>query len=119
MVELDGGTARTILSAVHATTVGNNEPMLSSTELDSHANMVVVEKQATVISESGLHAEVKAFADDCGTLDQIPIVDAAIAYDCPYAQKTYILIVRNALHVESMSHNHPQRPSPRHVILTC
>ena len=61
--------------------------------------MVVVGRQASIISESGVHAEVKAFANDCGTLDKVPIVDAALAYGCPLTSKTYVLIVRNALFV--------------------
>ena len=106
MVVLDGGTTRAILSAVHATTVGGSDVQEgSTTELDSHANMVVVGSQATVISQSGLFAEVRAFAKDCRTLEQIPIVDAAFAYDCPSSMKTCLLIVKNALHVKSMSHN--------------
>ena len=32
-------------------------------------------------------------------------MDAAVAYDCPYTMQTYILTVRNALHVSSMPHN--------------
>ena len=68
VVAVDRGTSCAILSAVFATTVGDNEPLASATELDSHANMVVVGRQATIISESGIHAEVKAFTDDCGTL---------------------------------------------------
>ena len=105
MVELDAGTRSAILSAVWATTKGDNVPSPSTTELDSHANMVVVGRQASIISESGTHAEVKAFSDDCGTLEKIPIVDAAFAYDCPLSAKTYILIVRNALYVRNMEHN--------------
>ena len=35
----------------------------------------------------------------------VPIVDAAVAYDCPYKLKTYILVVNNALQVPSMNHN--------------
>ena len=107
MLALDDGTRGAILSAIHATTVGKNSvPSESSTtELDSHANMVVVGEQATVISDSGIHAEVRAFADDCKTLERVPIVDAAIAYDCRSSMRTYILIVRNALHVKSMRHN--------------
>ena len=35
----------------------------------------------------------------------VPIVDATVAYDCPYTLKTYILVVKNALNVPSMSHN--------------
>ena len=107
MVAIDSGTRRSVLSAVHATTVGNQSVPFegSTTELDSHANMVVVGEQATIISDSGTYAEVRAFAEDCKTLERVPIVDAAIAYDCQASMRTYILIVRNALHVKSMKHN--------------
>ena len=77
----------------------------NTTELDTHANMVVVGRQATIISRSGRNAEVRAFSNECSKLEEVPIVDAAIAYDCPYTMKTYLLIVRNALHVPSMQHN--------------
>ena len=40
----------------------------TTTELDSHANMAVVGQDVTVISRSGLHAEVRPFADDVPTL---------------------------------------------------
>ncbi len=46
--------------------------------------------------------DVATFAEAAGGLSQVPIVDAAIAYDCPRTNKTYILIVRNALYLESM-----------------
>ena len=106
MVVLTAGMRRTIVSAVHATTVGDNNGTTSpTTELDSHANMVVLGEQATVISRSNTVAEVSAFAEDCNKLSEGPIVDAAIAYDCPLSLKTYLLIVRNALHVPSMRHN--------------
>ncbi len=80
-------------------------PTPSTTELDSHANMVVVGRQASIISESWIHAKVKPFSNDCGTLERIPIINAAIGYDCLTTSKTYILIVRNALYVKSMEHN--------------
>ena len=80
---LDGGTSRAILSAVHATTVGHSDEQIgSTTKLDSHANMVVVGSQATIISQSGSFAEVWAFAKDCKTLDQIAVVDVAFVYNC-------------------------------------
>ena len=34
-----------------------------------------------------------------------PIVDAAIQYDCPYDGKSYILIIRGAIHILSMTNN--------------
>ena len=33
------------------------------------------------------------------------MVDAAISYDCSITGKTYLLLVRNALHIPSMEHN--------------
>ena len=77
----------------------------SRTELDSHANMIVFGKHSVILSYSGRHAEVNAFTPDLDKLHRVPIVDAAIAYDCPYSMKTYILIGRNALHVKSMETN--------------
>ena len=77
----------------------------ATTDLDSHANMVVVGKQATIIQHSGRTVEVNAFADVCKKVENVPIVDAAVAYDCPYTMKTYILIMRNALYIPTMKHN--------------
>ena len=76
----------------------------SRTELDSHANMPVVGKHAYIISDSGKVADVSPFTPDYNSME-IPIVDAAIQYDCPYTDKRYILVIRNALHVPSMSNN--------------
>jgi hypothetical protein len=36
---------------------------------------------------------------------QVPIVDAAIQYECPYSGTSYILFMRNALHVPSTKNN--------------
>ncbi len=71
-------------------------------ELDSHANMLVFGRHCKVIADSGRKAEVNAFAPDIQPMRQVPIVDAAIAYDCPYSLKTYILVGRNGLYVDSM-----------------
>ena len=62
--------------------------------------MVMVGRQASVISESGTHAEARAFSDDSGTRDRIPIVGAAFAYDCPLTSKTYLMILRNDIYVK-------------------
>ena len=85
--------------------MGDDGEKMATTQLDSHANMVVVGSQASVFGTSGKNADVKPFSNDCSKLEAVPIVDAALAYDCPYSMKTYILTVRNALHVESMPHN--------------
>jgi hypothetical protein len=74
-------------------------------DLDSHANMIVLGKHCFIISYSGKYIDVNAFADAVGGLSQVPIVDAAITYDCPYTHKSWLLIVRNFLYVESMNTN--------------
>ena len=84
---------------------GENVCLESSTELDSHANMVVIGKQAFIFSHSGQYANVRAFTDEVKVIPKVPIVDAVIAYDCPQSGQTYIIVVRNALCVPSMEHN--------------
>lgn len=36
---------------------------------------------------------------------RVPIVDAALAYDCPYSHQTYLCVVRQGLYVSTMDHN--------------
>jgi hypothetical protein len=38
---------------------------------------------------------VNAFADAVGCLTQVPVVDAAITFDCPYSHKSWLLIARS------------------------
>ena len=79
--------------------------MDARTKLDSHVNMLVFGRHSMVIAESGRYADVNPFSPDLDTLKRVPIVDASIAYDCPYSMKTYMLVARNVLHVPSMDHN--------------
>ena len=74
-------------------------------ELDSHANMVVLGKHCFVFEWSGRSCSVHPFSESLGSVKNVPIVDAAIAYDCPYRHETYILLVRNALYLPSMHNN--------------
>ena len=91
---------------IWATTTGQQDVgMLGSTQLDSHANMVVIGDQATIIQTAQQTADVRPFSNECSKLEQVPIVDAAFAYDCPHSGKVYMLVVRNALHINSMGHN--------------
>ena len=38
-------------------------------------------------------------------MSKVPIVDAAVAYDCPFSGQTILMVARNAMYVESMDHN--------------
>ena len=82
----------------------NDAEESSRTELDSHANMPVVGRHAYIISDTGRMADVNPFTPDYDSM-LIPIVDAAVRYECPYSGQAYILVIRNALHVPSMRNN--------------
>ena len=75
------------------------------TELDSHANMVILGLNSFVFESTGRTCNVQPFSTDLGIAKDVPIVDGALAYDCPYTHKVYVLVVRNALHVPSIDHN--------------
>ena len=64
--------------------VGKSEFYLSSIELDFHANMVVIGKQAFVFSHSGQYADTQAFAKDVKGLPEVTIVEYVITYNCTY-----------------------------------
>ena len=51
-----------------------------TTELDSHANMVVIGAQGTIIQNTGKYADVNGFSPDVGTMSRVPIVDAVLGY---------------------------------------
>lgn len=74
-------------------------------ELDSHANMVVLDSNSFVFESTGRTCNVQPFSSDLGTATNVPIVDGALAYDCPYTGEVYILLIRNALRIPSMEHN--------------
>ena len=58
------------------------------TELDSHANMVVIGMHAYILNNTGRTTEVSPFTSSYETLKNVPIVDAIIAYDCLFSGKT-------------------------------
>ena len=87
------------------TTQDQSKVTLSLTELDSHANMVVLGCNSYVFESTGRTCNVKPFDSSLGTAPNVPIVDGAIAYECPYSSKTYILIVRNALYIPRLTNN--------------
>lgn len=83
----------------------NADETESRSELDSHANMVVAGRNSFILNRSGKVAHVSAFTPEVKALSEVPIVDVAIAYDCPHSDQCYILVFHNALSVPSMEHN--------------
>ena len=82
-------------------TRANEMNVESHTELDSHANMPMVGKHAYIIAETGKKVDVSPFTPDYKPL-MVPLVDAMVKYDNPYNRKSYILVLQNALYVQSM-----------------
>ena len=76
----------------------------SRTELDSHANMPVVGRNAIILSETGRSCDVSAFTPDYKPMT-VPIVDAAVQFECPHQGTIFILVIRNCLHVPTMTNN--------------
>ncbi len=78
---------------------------LNVTKLDSYANMSVTSRGSTVIARSGHFAMVTPFSSDLPVWEKFEIGDAAMYYDDPVSLQTYILVLRNALLIPTMSHN--------------
>ncbi len=93
-----------IVSTSNGTFEESTESTDSRTDLDSHANMPVVGKNAYIFRRTGKTAPVSAFSPDYEPL-KTNIVDAAIIYQCPYTGILHLLIIMNALHVPSMTNN--------------
>ena len=95
------GRLSSLISSTEIGTVADG----SRTELDSHANMIVVGRHCTVFDSLGKTCTVNAFSESAGKLNNVPIVDAVIAYDCPYKAKTYLLLMRNVLYIPELEIN--------------
>ena len=55
----------------------------TTAELDSHADTTAVGKGAYITEDTGHTVTVHPFATGLNTIKEVPIVTAAIAYDCP------------------------------------
>ena len=76
----------------------------SRSELDSHANMPVVGCHATILADSGKDVDVSPFTPDYKSM-MVRLVDAAVAYSCPYLGTTYIFVIQNTLYIPLMKIN--------------
>ena len=83
-----------------------NTAGISTTELDSHANMPVFGYNCYVFdSIHGKTCTVEPFDRSIGVATEVPIVDVAIAYHCESSLKTFLLIARNALYMKTLQNN--------------
>ena len=91
--------------ATNTDNVDINYDTTSATELDSHADSPVVGKYAHILEYTSKNAKVSRFTSELGKPIEVPIVTAAIAYDCEYTGSTYIMVIHHALYVKSMEIN--------------
>ena len=72
-----------IQSKLNSNTSGceSNEIYHPRTELDSHANMVVLGMNAFIFESTGRIFSVKPFQSELGTTENVPIVYGAVDYD--------------------------------------
>ena len=78
---------------------------VTATELDSHADSPVVGKYAWILEDTGQRATVSGFTSNLGKPLTVPVVNAAVAYDCEFSGETCILVLCNTLHFKSMENN--------------
>ena len=76
----------------------------STTELDLHANMVVMGKHCEILEDMGKVIDVTPFTPDYKPKTTI-IVDTVIKYVSEYNGKEYVLVFRNSFYFPSMNHN--------------
>ena len=77
----------------------------TATELDSHADSLVVGRYSKILEDMGRKAMVSGFTSDLGKPITVPVVNAAVAYDCEVTGNTHILVICNALYFQSMEEN--------------
>ena len=98
-----------LLTRISSATTRSNDDGSSRTELDSHADSPVVGKHAYILYHTGRTVGVSGFSDKLGSVQSVPVVHAAIVYDCPTSGESYVLFVNNALHFRDLPVNliHP------------
>ena len=75
------------------------------TELDTHADSIVAGANCCLMHYTTRECDVSPYRDDYASIKNVPIVQAATAYQSPYTGQVYILILNEALWMgDSMKH---------------
>ena len=65
--------------------------------MDSHADMIMAGNNCIVIELSGRNVSISPFLDEHASIDNIPIITVATAYDYSDSGQVFILILNEAL----------------------
>jgi hypothetical protein len=71
-------------------------------ELDSHADTCVFGREAYIIKDTDQTVTVAPFDEALGSVKEVPIVTAVIAYDDPNEYKTYVLFFHQSLYIPTL-----------------
>ena len=83
----------------------HNTIVHAQTELDSHADSIVAGSNCCVMHYTNRECDVSPYRDDYAPITNVPIVQAATAYQSKYTGLIYILILNEALWMgDSMQH---------------
>ena len=91
-----------IMHRIAAAQITSEETVYAAVELDSHADSAVVGRTARILERTGRKASVTGFTDSLGKALSVEIVHACVMYDCSQSGKSYLIVIRNALHVPEM-----------------
>ena len=70
--------------------------------MDSHADLPVAGRSATIVYRTGRHVNVSGFTDQIGKPINVEIVHALVMCECPYTGEVYKLQLSNALDIQSI-----------------
>ena len=78
----------------------------STCELDSHADTIVAGKNCIILEYTGKECDVSPYRDDYESIHNVPIVNAATAWQSHQTGQTYILVFNEALWMgDKMDHS--------------
>ena len=75
-------------------------------ELDSHADTIVAGSNCVILGYTGRVCDVSPYREDYESVKDVPIVQAATAWQSQHTGQTYILVFNEALWMgDSMDHS--------------
>ena len=89
-------SSRRIISSTKTNRIEKPNIVHSRIELDSHANSIVAGANCCIMHYTARECDVSPFRED-SPIKNVPIVQAATAYQSKYTGQTYILIFNEAL----------------------
>ena len=77
----------------------------SRSELDSHADTSIVGINFLITHDYDKHVNVTGYDPTQGSVNNLKVVSAALAYDCPHTGEVYIFKLNQAISVPTMNNN--------------